>query len=180
MNESLFEDPAPPPPALPARGSLPTATGGSRGNPGPSGYGAVIEDAKGQVVAELSEYLGIQTNNYAEYSGLLGVLKWVRRTQREAPARGLRLRVDGQQMQGKYKVASPSCALFLKKRGSSLGTLPVSRSATPCAAATSKPTSWRTMQWTRAWAGAGLSKRKAGGPFLNQPQKRVPHPCAFF
>ena len=50
--------------------------GGSRGNPGPSGYGAVVEDAKGQVVARLSRFLGIQTNNYAEYSGLLAVLQW--------------------------------------------------------------------------------------------------------
>ena len=51
--------------------------GGSRGNPGPSGYGAVVEDAQGQVVARLSQFLGIQTNNYAEYSGLLAVLALV-------------------------------------------------------------------------------------------------------
>ena len=50
--------------------------GGSRGNPGPSGYGAVIEDAQDQVVARLSEFLGHQTNNYAEYKGLLAVLTW--------------------------------------------------------------------------------------------------------
>jgi probable phosphoglycerate mutase len=81
--------------------------GGSRGNPGPSGYGAVLEDAKGRVLAELSEFVGIQTNNYAEYSGLLGVLKW-------AVAHNVkRLRVVSdselmvKQMQGKYKVASP-------------------------------------------------------------------------
>jgi probable phosphoglycerate mutase len=37
--------------------------GGSRGNPGPSGYGAVVEDPQGRVVARLSEFLGIQTNN---------------------------------------------------------------------------------------------------------------------
>ena len=47
--------------------------GGSRGNPGPSGYGAVIEDPQGRVAARLSQFLGIQTNNYAEYSGLLAV-----------------------------------------------------------------------------------------------------------
>ncbi len=50
--------------------------GGSRGNPGPAGYGAVIEDPEGHVVARLSEYLGRQTNNYAEYKGLLAVLEW--------------------------------------------------------------------------------------------------------
>jgi len=81
--------------------------GGSRGNPGPSGYGAVIEDGKGRVVAELSEFLGIQTNNFAEYSGLLGVLKWAARNQ----VQRLRVVSDSElmvkQMQGKYKVASP-------------------------------------------------------------------------
>ncbi len=50
--------------------------GGSRGNPGPAGYGAVIEDPEGEVVARLSDYLGRQTNNYAEYKGLLAVLQW--------------------------------------------------------------------------------------------------------
>ena len=50
--------------------------GGARGNPGPAGYGVVITDASGKKVAALSEYLGHQTNNYAEYSGLLAALKF--------------------------------------------------------------------------------------------------------
>src|SRR5882672_8768081 len=50
--------------------------GGARGNPGPAGYGVVVHDASGKKVAELSEYLGHQTNNYAEYQGLLGVLRY--------------------------------------------------------------------------------------------------------
>ena len=81
--------------------------GGSRGNPGPSGYGAVVEDANGRVVAELSEFLGIQTNNFAEYRGLLGVLKWAahNRVQRLRVVSDSELMVK--QMQGKYKVASP-------------------------------------------------------------------------
>jgi probable phosphoglycerate mutase len=81
--------------------------GGSRGNPGPAGYGAVIEDPQGRVVARLSEYLGKQTNNYAEYSGLVAVLKW-------AVGNGVkRLRVVSdselmvRQMKGQYKVGSP-------------------------------------------------------------------------
>ena len=81
--------------------------GGSRGNPGPSGYGAVVEDPAGRVVARLSEFLGIQTNNYAEYSGLLAVLKW----SIQNGAKRLRVVSDSElmvkQMQGKYKVASP-------------------------------------------------------------------------
>lgn len=44
--------------------------GGSRGNPGPCGAGGVIKDPKGVIIAEVSEYLGVQTNNYAEYKAL--------------------------------------------------------------------------------------------------------------
>ena len=50
--------------------------GGSRGNPGPSGYGVSIEDAAGHPVADLSEFLGVKTNNFAEYSGLLAALEY--------------------------------------------------------------------------------------------------------
>jgi ribonuclease HI len=81
--------------------------GGSRGNPGPSGYGAVIEDPQGLVVARLSEFLGRQTNNFAEYKGLLAVLGWAQKH----GARQLRVVSDSElmvkQMKGQYKVASP-------------------------------------------------------------------------
>jgi ribonuclease HI len=82
--------------------------GGSRGNPGPSGYGAVVEDPAGKVVARLSAFLGTQTNNYAEYKGLLAVLAWAK----EHSVRQLRVVSDSElmvkQMKGQYKVASPS------------------------------------------------------------------------
>ena len=82
--------------------------GGSRGNPGPSGYGAVVEDPQGRVVARLGKFLGIQTNNYAEYSGLLAVLEWAI----ENGAKRLRVVSDSElmvkQMKGQYKVASPA------------------------------------------------------------------------
>ena len=107
MNESLFPDSAPSAADTPSERFTAHCDGGSRGNPGPSGYGAVIEDSKGRVVAELSEFLGIQTNNYAEYSGLLGVLKWAI----EHKVKRLRVISDSElmvkQMQGKYKVKSP-------------------------------------------------------------------------
>ena len=81
--------------------------GGSRGNPGPAGYGAVIEDPEGRVVARLSEYLGRQTNNYAEYKGLLSVLEWALAN----GAKQLRVVSDSElmvrQMKGRYKVKSP-------------------------------------------------------------------------
>src|SRR5215472_15105037 len=81
--------------------------GGSRGNPGPAGFGAVIEDPRGQVVARLSEFLGSQTNNFAEYKGLLAVLAWAR----EHGVTQLRVVSDSElmvkQMKGQYKVSSP-------------------------------------------------------------------------
>ena len=81
--------------------------GGSRGNPGPSGYGAVVTDAEDNTLAELAEYLGIRTNNYAEYSGLLAVLAWAL----EHGHTHLKVVSDSElmvkQIQGKYKVNSP-------------------------------------------------------------------------
>src|SRR5580698_1735756 len=50
--------------------------GGSRGNPGPSGFGVYLQDEAGKGVGELSEFLGKRTNNYAEYSGLLAALEF--------------------------------------------------------------------------------------------------------
>ncbi len=49
--------------------------GGSRNNPGPSATGVVIKDETGQVLAAYGEYLGKQTNNYAEYSAMISALK---------------------------------------------------------------------------------------------------------
>jgi ribonuclease HI len=50
--------------------------GGARGNPGPAGYGVVVQDESGRKVATLSEYLGYQTNNFAEYQGLIAALEY--------------------------------------------------------------------------------------------------------
>ena len=50
--------------------------GGARGNPGPAGYGVVIKDETGKKIAELSQYLGHQTNNVAEYQGLIAALEY--------------------------------------------------------------------------------------------------------
>ena len=81
--------------------------GGSRGNPGPAGYGVLLQAADGALVAELSEFLGIQTNNVAEYSALLGALEY-------ALAHGhshLRVISDSElmvkQIRGQYSVKSP-------------------------------------------------------------------------
>src|SRR3984885_10784764 len=81
--------------------------GGARGNPGPAGYGALIQNHEGMVLAELSEFLGMRTNNYAEYSGLLGCLQYA---PDHHPPR-LRVVSDSElmvkQIQGKYQVKSP-------------------------------------------------------------------------
>jgi ribonuclease HI len=82
--------------------------GGARGNPGPAGYGAVIEDEVGRPVVELSDYLGKQTNNYAEYSGLLAALTYTTRHGFKA----LKVYSDSElmvkQITGQYKVSNPS------------------------------------------------------------------------
>ncbi len=49
--------------------------GGARGNPGPAGVGAILMDEKGKVLQEVSEYIGEQTNNFAEYEALIRALK---------------------------------------------------------------------------------------------------------
>lgn len=104
MTGNLFADPAP---SAATDWLTAHCDGGSRGNPGPSGYGAVIEDPQGRVVASLSEFLGRQTNNYAEYSGLLAVLAWAV----EHGAKRLRVVSDSElmvkQMKGLYKVKNP-------------------------------------------------------------------------
>ena len=56
-----------------ARHFLLTADGGSRGNPGPAGYGSVITE-NGKIIAELYDFIGVATNNVAEYSGLIAGL----------------------------------------------------------------------------------------------------------
>jgi len=107
MTEKLFADLEPREPSA-AGWFTAHCDGGSRGNPGPSGYGAVIEDPQSNVIARLSEFLGRQTNNFAEYKGLLAVLAWAR----DHGARRLRVISDSElmvkQMKGQYKVASPA------------------------------------------------------------------------
>ncbi len=81
--------------------------GGSRGNPGPSGYGVYIQDENGKALAELSEFLGKQTNNHAEYSGLLAALNFAL----ENGHARLRVVSDSElmvkQIKGQYRVNSP-------------------------------------------------------------------------
>ena len=82
--------------------------GGARGNPGPAGYGAVIEDDMGRPVVKLSSYLGKQTNNVAEYSALLAALNYATKYGFKA----MKIFSDSElmvnQILGKYKVNNPA------------------------------------------------------------------------
>jgi ribonuclease HI len=80
--------------------------GGSRGNPGPAAYGVVMRDGRGEVVARLKKYIGQNTNNVAEYFGLIAALDYAQT--HGIPA--LRVESDSEllvkQMRGQYKVKS--------------------------------------------------------------------------
>ncbi|MET9893283.1 bifunctional RNase H/acid phosphatase [Streptomyces sp. NPDC006465] len=85
------------------------ADGGSRGNPGPAGYGSVVIDAAtGETLAERAEYIGVATNNVAEYRGLIAGLEAARDL--DATAR-VRVRMDSklvvEQMSGRWKIKHP-------------------------------------------------------------------------
>ncbi|MFF5990232.1 bifunctional RNase H/acid phosphatase [Prauserella flavalba] len=81
------------------------ADGGSRGNPGPAGYGAVVKAVdSGQVLAERKQGLGVATNNVAEYRGLIAGLE----AAEEAGASTVDVRMDSklvvEQMSGRWKI----------------------------------------------------------------------------
>lgn len=85
------------------------ADGGSRGNPGPAGYGAVVLDpVTGETLAEAAEYIGVATNNVAEYKGLVAGLEAARALD---PHAVVRVRMDSklvvEQMSGRWKIKHP-------------------------------------------------------------------------
>ncbi|MDP3967922.1 MAG: bifunctional RNase H/acid phosphatase [Nocardioides sp.] len=91
------------------RSVLIEADGGSRGNPGPSAYGAVLKDAEtGEVIAEDGTTIGVATNNVAEYSGLIAGL---RLAEEFAPEADIEVRMDSklvvEQMSGRWKIKHP-------------------------------------------------------------------------
>ncbi|WP_030837181.1 bifunctional RNase H/acid phosphatase [Streptomyces sp. NRRL S-475] len=85
------------------------ADGGSRGNPGPAGYGAVVSDAAtGETLRETAEYIGVATNNVAEYRGLLAGLRAAHALDPDAT---VHVRMDSklvvEQMSGRWKIKHP-------------------------------------------------------------------------
>jgi probable phosphoglycerate mutase len=88
------------------------ADGGSRGNPGPAAGGAVVIDpVSGEVLAEVGVWVGVATNNVAEYSGMLA---GVRRALEIEPNAHLTVRMDSklvvEQMMGRWKIKHPAMA----------------------------------------------------------------------
>lgn len=92
--------------------------GGSRGNPGISGYGLVILDESKNILYQEGKFLGIKTNNEAEYMGLVAALTWVKNNPDNLKISSLSVFADSQlmirQMQGVYKVKSPNLINFYK------------------------------------------------------------------
>lgn len=85
------------------------ADGGSRGNPGPAGYGAVVRDAaSGAVLAERKDGLGVTTNNVAEYRGLIAGLEAARHVGATEVAVRMDSRLVVEQMLGRWQVKHPS------------------------------------------------------------------------
>ena len=93
---------------LPADCLIAHIDGGARGNPGPAGYGVVIEDAARRRVALLSRFLGHQTNNYAEYMGLIASLEYAV----AHACKALEVISDSEllvkQINGQYRVRNPA------------------------------------------------------------------------
>ena len=98
--------PSPPSPSFPTE-LIAYIDGGSRGNPGPAGFGVVLQDAKGHTVDTIAEFLGEATNNVAEYRALLAALEYAAAKK----CRRLKVYCDSEliarQMQGRYRIKSP-------------------------------------------------------------------------
>lgn len=126
--QSLFGNSAGSDSAKPDRSSLTgVATahidGGARGNPGPAAYGVVIRSPEGKTLAELARYLGIQTNNFAEYSGLIAALEYAQQQKFSA----LKVISDSEllvkQMNGQYGVKNPGLRKLFTRAKELVGSL---------------------------------------------------------
>src|SRR5262249_22194868 len=102
--KSFFDEPAPRATGYAIKVNI---DGGARGNPGPAAYGVVVRNAKGEISDEVPAYLGIRTNNFAEYSGLLAALEYAIREKHAS----LKVLSDSEllvkQMKGQYRVKNP-------------------------------------------------------------------------
>ena len=156
--------------------------GGSRGNPGPAGYGAVVIDAAtGETLAEAAEYIGVATNNVAEYRGLIAGP--ARRAGPRPGGRRSRVRMDSklvvEQMSGRWKIKHPDMKPLAAEAARTSSRADRSPTSGSRASRTSTRTGWPTRRWTRAQRGeqwepsastAELDARR--GPDSGQPVAR--------
>lgn len=90
--------------------------GGSRGNPGPAAYGFIIYDPNGEIIAEGHKYIGVTTNNQAEYQGIVAALERLREL---APTQPVTCYLDSQlvvrQINGVYRMKEETLRPWLDK-----------------------------------------------------------------
>lgn len=86
--------------------------GGARGNPGPAGIGAVISDDSGNLLAEISEYIGNGTNNQAEYKALIAALAKASEMRLERVTCHLDSELVVKQLRGEYKIREAGLQLL--------------------------------------------------------------------
>lgn len=93
--------------------------GGARGNPGIAGCGFVCIDQNSLQIHKYSKFLGIKTNNEAEYIGLVTALKWLTDNQNTLKITAIKIFMDSQlivcQMQGKYKIRAPNLKMYYQQ-----------------------------------------------------------------
>lgn len=102
--------------------------GGARGNPGPAGIGVVIQDAEGNVIKEVAQYIGAQTNNFAEYEALIHALAVAREIfGDQLHDMQVSVYMDSElvvrQLAGAYKVKDANLKLQFARVGQLAGTL---------------------------------------------------------
>ncbi|MFF8691918.1 bifunctional RNase H/acid phosphatase [Streptomyces sp. NPDC015144] len=156
------------------------ADGGSRGNPGPAGYGAVVIDpVTGETLAEAAEYIGVATNNVAEYRGLVAGLEAVKALVPDASADGavqVRVRMDSklvvEQMSGRWKIKHPDmkplaarAAAVLPRSAVTYEWIPRERNKHADRLANeAMDAGKRGEQWQPSASTADLGTARAGGP----------------
>ncbi|NBR64410.1 MAG: bifunctional RNase H/acid phosphatase [Actinobacteria bacterium] len=104
------------------------ADGGSRGNPGPAGSGAVLIDAEtGAILAELAIFIGIATNNVAEYKAVLAAIELANEI---VPSAQLHVRMDSklvvEQMSGRWKIKNEGMQELSSQMASAIGVREIS------------------------------------------------------
>lgn len=96
--------------------------GGARGNPGPAACGAYLTDESGAVLKEHGRYLGEQTNNYAEYMGIIDALTHAKELGADEVDMYMDSELAVKQLNGEYRVKNPALAqLFMQVHNLKLG-----------------------------------------------------------